>query len=57
MIKTSLTAETCFLLMLLIGQWLVLLGSNAINVFTVLITVKAVLNLIAVYDAKQKPSI
>jgi hypothetical protein len=56
LIRTSLTAETCFLLMLLTGQWLVLLGSDPLTVFAILIAVRAVLILIAVYDARCRSS-
>lgn len=54
LIKTSLTAETCFLFMLLVGQWLVLLGSDALTVFAILITVKGVMIAFDLYRTRQE---
>lgn len=54
LIKTSLTAEVCFLVMLLVGQWLVLLGSNALTVFAILIAVKSFVIVLDVYYARQE---
>jgi hypothetical protein len=59
MIKTSLTAEVCFLLMLHTGQWLVLLGSDPLTVFAILIAVKTFMVFMDFYHARcrSKPPV
>jgi hypothetical protein len=54
LIRTPLTAQICFLLMMLISQWLILTGINAVFMLTMLIGVKALMIGIDLYYAKRK---
>ena len=53
-IRTSLTAEICFLFMLNVGQWLVLFDANALTVFAILIAVRAFVLFLNLYDARRE---
>jgi hypothetical protein len=52
-IKTTMTAEICFLFTLNIAQWLILSGANAIDVLGMLIMTRFILIGLSAYYTKR----